>query len=210
MLVIKYDVLKCSNLNEVFFYIFVCGKPIAFDQMALVTSVHSLWFDFINNPVKCITWTSTFVINSVLAYQMPKSFSVACFPPIIYTRSRQDVTWLWDKESSTNQHVPHSQTPKRHIYKILSHVNTPQWKGHWILLMSVWKCTTHWSPQGFFLRWLLPNSPVMGGKEGGRWRAVERVTSPTGLCLPAGWAPWSEPTGRSGASCDGILLATVV
>lgn len=37
------------------------------------------------------------------------------------------------------------------------------------------------------------------------WRAVERVTSSTGLCLPAGFAPWSEPTGRSGASCDGIL-----
>lgn len=54
---------------------------------------------------------------------------------------------------------------------------------------------------------LVPNSPVMGGGEGGRWRAVERVTSPTGLCLPAGWAPWSEPAGRSGASCDGILLS---
>lgn len=37
------------------------------------------------------------------------------------------------------------------------------------------------------------------------WRAVERVTSSTGLCLPADFAPWSEPTGRSGASCDGIL-----
>lgn len=37
------------------------------------------------------------------------------------------------------------------------------------------------------------------------WRAVERVTSSTGLCLPADSAPWSEPTGRSGASCDGIL-----
>lgn len=34
---------------------------------------------------------------------------------------------------------------------------------------------------------------------------MERVTSSTGLCLPAGFAPWSEPTGRSGASCDGIL-----
>lgn len=37
------------------------------------------------------------------------------------------------------------------------------------------------------------------------WRAVERVTSSTGLCLPADFAPWSEPTGRNGASCDGIL-----
>lgn len=53
--------------------------------------------------------------------------------------------------------------------------------------------------RALFLGWLLPNLPVMGVKEGGRWRAVERLTTPTGLCLPAGLAPWSEHRGAEPA-----------
>lgn len=30
---------------------------------------------------------------------------------------------------------------------------------------------------------------------------VERVTGPTGLCVPPGGSLWNGPTGRSGASC---------
>lgn len=65
-------------------------------------------------------------------------------------------------------------------------------------------------PKGFFPWMGFAKLTSNGRKEGGRRRAVERVTSATGLCLPAGSTPWSGPTGRSGASCDGILLASVV
>lgn len=65
-------------------------------------------------------------------------------------------------------------------------------------------------PKGLFPQTGFAKLTSNGRKERQEMRVVERVTSPTGLCLPPGLVRWSRPTGRSRASCDGILLATVV
>lgn len=51
----------------------------------------------------------------------------------------------------------------------------------------------------------MPKLPGMGGKEMGKRRAVERVTIPTGLCLPG-----ERGLALCRASCDGILQATLL
>lgn len=104
-----------------------------FDFLSSMT-IHSHWFWFYKHSCEVFNMNKPFLINSISISNATQPFKGT------FVWNWQDVTWL--------PCVPPSQTweSSTGFFIILILLNEK------VIGFRLWKCTEHWSPQGFFLR----------------------------------------------------------